>query len=128
MIRRSSCCRAAQRRRLVVPMSFSQVKCFKETSHNEKLAKNALTLSLLRGRPIARDDSLGKGNGGGNNQFCLAKGKVVALGRAGRAQSHTESNSMLGIENTIDERTLSRVLWPQHLPNINLYALYLWDM
>ena len=44
------------------------------------------------------------------------------------ATSHTESNSMLGIENTIDERTLSRVLWPQHLPDINLYDLYLRDM
>jgi len=42
--------------------------------------------------------------------------------------SHTENNSMLGIENTIDERTLSWVLWPQHLPDINLYVLYLWDM
>ena len=35
---------------------------------------------------------------------------------------------MLVIENTIDERTLSRVLWPQHLPDINMYVRYLWDM
>jgi hypothetical protein len=32
------------------------------------------------------------------------------------------------IENTIDDRTLSRVLWPQHLPDLNLCDLYLWDM
>jgi len=35
---------------------------------------------------------------------------------------------MLGIENTIDDRTLSRVLWTQHLPDLNLRDLYLWDM
>jgi len=84
MIRRSSCCRAAQRRRLVFPMSCSQVKYFKETSHKENLEKRR-HISLPRERPMARDDSMGKGNGGGNNQFCLAKGKVVALGRAGTA-------------------------------------------
>jgi hypothetical protein len=44
------------------------------------------------------------------------------------ATSHTENNSMLGIENTIDDRTLSRVLWPRHLPDLNLCDLYLWDM
>jgi len=84
MIRRSSYCRAAQRRRLVVPMSCSQVKCLKK-SPIKKTYKKRPHLSLPRGRPIARDDSLEKGNGGGNNQFCLAKGKVVALGRAGTA-------------------------------------------
>jgi hypothetical protein len=43
------------------------------------------------------------------------------------ATSHKENNSMLGIENTIDDRTLSRVLWTQHLPDLNLCNLYLWD-
>ena len=61
------------------------MKSFKETSHKENLEKKRPHLSLPRGRTIARCDSLGKGNGGGNNQFCVAKGKVVALGRAGTA-------------------------------------------
>jgi len=37
-------------------------------------------------RPIASDDSLGEGNGGGNNQFSLARGKVIALPWAATAQ------------------------------------------
>jgi len=80
MIRRNSRCGEAQRRKLGAPMCCSQVKFFTGTSQNAGL-KNALILSLQLERPIARDDSLGKGNGGGNNQFCLAKGMVVALGR-----------------------------------------------
>jgi hypothetical protein len=62
------------------------VKCFKETSHNESLKKKVLTFLFREGDQLPVIDSLGKGNGGGNNQFCLAKGKVVALGRACTAQ------------------------------------------
>jgi len=57
----------------------------KNTSHKENLGKAPAPFSPSE-RPIACDDSLGEGNGGGNNQFSLAKGKVIALPRAGTAQ------------------------------------------
>jgi len=59
-IRRSSYCQAVRRRRLVVPMSRSQVKCFKETSHNASLKKKRPHLSLPRGRPIAWEKGMGE--------------------------------------------------------------------
>jgi len=46
-------------------------------------------------QPIARDDSLGEGNGGVNNQLSLARGKVIALPRAGTAQTANQARCWL---------------------------------
>jgi len=66
----------------------------KNTSHKENLGKMPSPFSPSE-RPIARDDSLGEGNGGGNNQFCLARGKVIALPRASTAQPANQAQCWL---------------------------------
>jgi len=58
------------------------------------------------GRPIACDGSLREGNGGGNNQFSLARGKVIALPTAGTAQ-HKEP--LCDVQNTT--KNLKKAVW-----------------
>ena len=71
------------------------MKYIKNTSHKENLGKKRPHLSVPRERPIARDNSLGEGNGGGNNKFALAVGKVIVLPRAGTAHFAGFSTSIV---------------------------------
>jgi len=65
-------------------MSSVNMNCFKDTYYNEGI-NNALIISLQCERTRASCDSWVKGTEEEISQFCIAKGRVVALGRGGTA-------------------------------------------